>query len=116
MIVIRNRILPPKGYDAINLAGVIFCRRNAVLTDDMLRHERIHTVQMAEMGFVGFYLWYVVEWLIRLPMRGRAYSNISLEREAYAYMHECDYLRRRNHYAWTKFLRWRDGRYEHGKQ
>ena len=37
-------------------------------------------------------------------MRGRAYSNIAFEREAYAHMHETDYLHRRKAFAWCEFF------------
>ena len=59
MRIIRNHLLPPKNYDAINILGLLFCRRGTTLTAALLRHERIHTAQMLEMGIVGFYLWYV---------------------------------------------------------
>jgi hypothetical protein len=104
MIVIRNRWLPIRGYDAMNLFGCLLCRRETVLSDDLVLHERIHTRQMMELLFVGFYLWYLVEWLIRLPLRGNAYRNISFEREAYAHQLEPDYLSRRKRYAWWHYL------------
>lgn len=105
MRIIRNPLLPPKNYDAINILGLLFCRKGTTLTAALLRHERIHTAQMLEMGIVGFYLWYVAEWLVRLPMKGRAYTNISLEREAYAHMGDESYLRHRPRYGWWKYLR-----------
>ena len=105
MRIIRNHLLPPKNYDAINILGLLFCRRGTTLTANLLRHERIHTAQMLEMGIVGFYLWYVAEWLVRLPMKGRAYTNISLEREAYAHMGDENYLCHSPRYGWWKYLR-----------
>ena len=69
MIVIRNRLLPLRGYDAMNIAGVLFCRQSARLSPSLLRHEMIHTAQMREMAYVGFYLWYVVEWVVSLNGR-----------------------------------------------
>ncbi|MBR3014818.1 MAG: hypothetical protein IKH69_07330, partial [Bacteroidaceae bacterium] len=66
--------------------------------------ERIHTRQMLEMLIVGFYLWYVVEWLLRLPQKGSAYRHISLEREAYAHEHDLGYLEHRKHFAWWRYL------------
>lgn len=104
MKIIRNRILPPKHFDAINIMGMLFCRPGTLLTADLIRHERIHTRQMMEMLFVGFYLWYLVEWCIRLPMRGNAYMHIGFEREAYAHMNDKDYLRHRRPYAWVRYL------------
>uniref|UniRef100_A0AB33IWN6 DUF4157 domain-containing protein n=2 Tax=unclassified Prevotella TaxID=2638335 RepID=A0AB33IWN6_9BACT len=105
MRIIHNRFIPFKQYDAINLFGLLFCRKGAGITLELIQHERIHTAQMLEMGFIGFYLWYVIEWFIRLFMHGRAYTHISMEREAYAHMHDPNYLLHRKHYAWWKYLR-----------
>lgn len=104
MKIIRNRLLPPRRYDAINIAGLLFCRRGTRVTPELIRHEQIHTRQMAELLFVGFYLWYLIEWLVRIPMRGNAYRHISFEQEAYDHMDEPHYLRRRRHYAWFRYI------------
>lgn len=104
MLIIHQSLIPPPGYDAINLFGVLFCRRNVHLSAALIRHERIHTAQMLELGILPFYLWYVVEWGIRLLLPGRAYKNISFEREAYAYMYDEAYLLHRPHYGWWRFL------------
>lgn len=105
MIIIHNRIIPFRKYEAINVLGILFCRKGVSITTDLIQHERIHTRQMWEMMIVGFYLWYTVEWLVRLPMKGRAYSNLSMEREAYDNMHDPNYLLKRKPYAWIKYLR-----------
>ncbi len=97
-------MIPPKRFEALNLFGVLFCRRHANLSKALLQHERIHSAQMREMLFVGFYLWYAAEWLFRLTQKGNAYEHISLEREAYAHMHTPGYLQQRRPYAWTVFL------------
>ena len=102
--IIHNRLLPFRRFDAINICGLLFCRKGVSITADLIQHERIHTAQMLEMLVVGFYLWYITEWLIRLPMRGRAYSNISFEREAYEHMHDPNYLLTRRPFAWWKYL------------
>ena len=54
---------------------------------------------MREMLYVFFYLWYLIEWLIRLCMKGNAYRNISFEREAYANDKDMEYLRNRKLYS-----------------
>ena len=41
MLTILNKILPPKGFKAINLFGIVFCRKE--LTDVDKNHEAIHT-------------------------------------------------------------------------
>ena len=102
--IIHNRLLPFRRFDAINICGLLFCRKGVSITTELIKHERIHTAQMLEMLVVGFYLWYITEWLIRLPMRGRAYSNISFEREAYEHMHDPNYLLTRRPFAWWKYL------------
>ena len=55
-MIIRNRYIPFKGFNAINLFGVIFTRRGIQVNAVMMNHERIHTRQMLEMLVVGFYL------------------------------------------------------------
>ena len=105
MIVIRNKYLPFPGFSAVNLFGVLFCRPGTRLTPRLINHERIHTAQMREMAFIFFYIWYLVEWTIRLACRGNAYFNISFEREAYRNEHNRKYLKQRKHYAWWKYTR-----------
>lgn len=98
MKVIYNRLLPPKGFKAINLFGVVLVRKECRMTDTDLNHEAIHTAQMRELLYVPFYLLYVLEWLWllpRYPKRHEAYRNISFEREAYAHQAEPDYLKTR---------------------
>ena len=105
MLIIRNKFIPFRGFSAINILGILFVRPNTRVTPRLLNHERIHTAQMLEMFIVGFYIWYFIEWLFRLPMHGRAYLNISFEREAYAHMYDPNYLLYRRRFAWTKYLR-----------
>ena len=105
MKIIRSNWLPARRFIAINLMGVLFMRPGAYLSEEMLNHERIHTAQMRELLFVGFYVLYLLEWLVRLPMRGNAYRNISFEREAYRHQRQPDYLKRRRPYAWLRHLK-----------
>ena len=105
MKIVRTSILPFHGFSAINLLGVLFVHHGVYLSNEMMNHERIHSAQQREMLFVFFYLAYFMEWVVRLPMRGNAYRNISFEREAYDHMDDLDYLSHRKHYAWCKLLR-----------
>ena len=76
-------------------------------SERLVRHEMIHIRQQREMLVVPFYIWYVLEWLIRLPFYGsNAYYNISFEREAYSHddLEYSDYLERRKPYSWFKYL------------
>lgn len=105
MRIFRTKRIPARNYDAINLFGMLFVHPGVMLSEELINHERIHTKQMVEMLFLPFYIWYVVEWLIRIPMKGRAYTSISFEREAYGNMNDLDYLKKRKPYAWVKYLR-----------
>lgn len=102
MKIIRNPFIPFPGFAAINLFGVLFVRKNAVVTERMLNHEKIHSAQMKELGYIFFYIIYVLEWLVKLFLPGNAYRNISFEREAY--QHEADkyYRLYRKRYAMWK--------------
>jgi hypothetical protein len=110
MKIIYNHIIPFGDYAAINLFGIIFCQADVKATKSLIQHELIHTAQMREMLYVGFYLWYIVEWLVRIPMKGNAYFNISFEREAYLHMYETNYLLKRKHFKWMKYIRRRKKR------
>lgn len=109
MKVIYNNLIPFKGFIAINLFGVVFARRDAAIymTTETLQHEYIHTMQQRELLFVGFYLWYFIEWIIRIFIHGfkDAYSNISFEREAQAFEKDPKYHLKRNPYQWARMIK-----------
>jgi len=106
MKIIYNRIIPGKGFAAINLFGVVFARKECnPLSKRSINHERIHTAQMKEMCYVFFYLWYGIECvvlLLKYRNREKAYYNIRFEKEAYKYETDKEYLKRRKLYSWIK--------------
>ena len=108
MKVIYNNIIPFGSFRAINLCGVVFAKRKFGELDKVdVNHESIHTWQQLEMLVVFFYLWYVIEWLVRLCVYRdamRAYYNISFEREAYLNQGNLDYRNRRRPWAWIGYL------------
>ena len=105
MRVIRNSYIPFRGFTVMNLLGVLFVRREAAeLSSYTLNHEKIHSAQMREMLYIPFYIWYLLEWLLRLFLPGNAYRNISFEREAYKYQNDLSYLSRRGRFTWIRFL------------
>lgn len=105
MKIIENKIIPFPGYKAINLFGLLFVRKGAVISEEDINHESIHTAQMKEMLYIFFYIWYIVEWVIRLFKKGNAYRNISFEQEAYNNEDNLEYLNNRKHYEWFKYLK-----------
>ena len=104
MKIVRTKYIPVRGFSAINLLGVLFVHPGVYLSQELINHERIHTAQLLEMGIIGFYVWYLVEWLVRLLQRGNAYRKISFEREAYENQRDLNYLKERRHYAWRHYL------------
>ena len=82
----------------------IYIREDYLKDDRTIRHERIHWKQQMEMLIIPFYLWYLIEWVIRLFMKGNAYRNISFEREAYKNDWIPNYLDKRKSYSWIKYL------------
>ncbi|WP_163270530.1 hypothetical protein [Dysgonomonas sp. 511] len=109
MKIIYNSYLPGKKYKAINLFGVVFARKDkGLLSDTNQNHEAIHTRQGREMLWLIFYLWYIIEWVIRIIQyrdRNKAYYNISFEREAYANDGNLEYLKNRKLFAFVKYLK-----------
>ena len=112
---IFNSIIPFKGFLAINLFGVLFIRKeykdyvkNNKKAIYMVNHESIHTKQMIELGYVFFYIIYLLEWIYRLlftkdRFSNNAYRNISFEQEAYNNEKNLKYLKERKHFAqWRK--------------
>lgn len=107
MKIIYNNLIPFKGFVAINLFGILFARneyRNKI-SNRTINHESIHTAQIKEMGYVFFYVWYLVEWLIRLFINSNAYRNISFEREAFINDDNLDYLKTRKRFSWLKYIK-----------
>lgn len=108
MKVRYTKHFPIKGYVAINLFGFIFARKEyAPISSRTINHEQIHTKQMKEFLYVFFYLWYGIEWIIRLFQYRdckQAYRNISFEREAYSNDSNMDYLQKRVKFSFTKYI------------
>lgn len=105
-----NKWIPFSGYKAMCIWPFLFVRSGAAWSFTKIdeRHERIHGEQQKEMLLLPFYLWYGIEWLIRLCIyrdSHKAYRNISFEQEAYENQEDIMYLERRRHFAWLKYLK-----------
>lgn len=110
MKVIYTRHFPPGNFHAINLFGFVFVQRRwGKMGKEELNHELIHTLQQWEMTAPLFYLWYGVEYLVRLLQyrfdASKAYYNISFEREAYANERNLAYPLERRLFAWWHYLK-----------
>lgn len=108
MIIVKNNIIPFKGFKLITLWPFIFTRGSTKLSDIDRNHEEIHGRQQLELLLVFFYLLYYGEYLVRwikCGNRKKAYKNISFEQEAYYYESNLAYLKFRPFWAWLQFLR-----------
>lgn len=95
-MIITSKYLVPKGYAAMAIFPFVLVHDQKMRDNKVLiNHERIHLRQQIELLIVPFYLWYVTEYLInrlRYKDAGKAYRNISFEREAYANEASLNYL------------------------
>lgn len=109
MKIIYNRFIPfGRRFHAINLFGILFAK--GPCDKVMMNHEKIHTSQIRELGYVAFYIIYFLEWLVKLFIYRnsfQAYSNLSFEREAYANETNLTYLSSRRHYSFLKYMKQR---------
>lgn len=47
-MIINNKIIPFKGFKVITLFGLIFVRKDYVISKEEINHERIHIIQQYE--------------------------------------------------------------------
>lgn len=108
MFLLVSRYLVPKGYRGMTVFPFIFVREKQQTTDAIfLNHEKIHIRQQAELLMLVFFVWYFLEFLIKLikyQNRNHAYRNISFEREAYANEKDLDYLQSRSFWSFLKYV------------
>ena len=116
MKVIYNKIIPFWYAKYFNFCGLIFTKdKNFKLTEQDENHEKIHNLQMKYLLYIFFYLIYLIEWLIKLPIAlfsnsGRfgtmryAYRSISFEQVAYYNQNNLTYLNNANPYEWIKYV------------
>lgn len=110
MKIIKNKFIPFKGYKLMNFFGIIFQRNDTVVTMTEYNHEKIHLKQMQEMLWIGFYLWYAIEYLCimlscKWNKQSDRYHDVSFEEEAHNNDKNLNYCKERKHYAWFKYLK-----------
>lgn len=108
MIVLVFKYLLPKGYRGISLFPfIIFSDRNSKNNLVLMNHEKIHIRQQLELLIIFFYIWYVIEFLMRYSQYKNwnlAYRNISFEREAYTNEKDLNYLKKRSFWEFYNFI------------
>ena len=99
--------LLPGSIAAIALWPFVLIRPEYRGNATMHQHERIHLRQQIEMLVIPFYLWYLIEYLVKLIRYGdhfSAYVSISFEVEAYKWQRWLNYLEFRRPYFWIRYL------------
>ena len=108
MFVIVSRYLSPKGFRGITLFPfVIVSEKDLKQNSVMINHEKIHIRQQLELLILPFFIWYGIEFLVRLIIyrdRNAAYRNISFEQEAYANEKDLNYLKQRSFWRFLNYL------------
>lgn len=103
------RLLTGKFATAIALWPFIILRTNTLLKNEVLiRHEKIHLRQQAELLLVFFYILYGLEFMYHYFLcrdRRTAYYRISFEREAYAQEQNEEYLKNRKLFAFINYCK-----------
>jgi len=108
-MIFISKYLVPKGYTGMTIFPFVFLKSKQLKQNEILiNHEKIHLKQQLELLVIPFYLFYGIEFFIRLLQYKNwflAYRNISYEKEAY--LNECnlDYLKQRPFWAFLKYLR-----------
>lgn len=107
MILIVYKYLTPRGFRGVAFYPfVILANKDDAMNKVFINHEKIHLRQQLELLILPFYVWYFLEYLIRLVQyknRTTAYYNISFEREAYKNEKDLDYLKSRPFWRFLKF-------------
>ena len=105
-MILKTNFVPP-GFAAITLWPFILVRPQYADNPRLIQHERIHLAQQIECFLIFFYLWYLIEFLIKLIKYKdwmTAYKAIGFEREAGKWDNWIDYLENRKHFYWIKYL------------
>lgn len=97
-----------KNYAAMTIWPFIFIKdKSSRLNHTLINHEKIHLKQQIELLWFLFFLWYVIEFLIKLVKYRKwdvAYRAISFEREAYENEENLKYLKNRKIWSFFKHI------------
>jgi hypothetical protein len=106
MIIVSDRALRFFGVFLGGMDGVaamafypfIICSSKTDITPQLINHERIHLRQQRELLIIPFYIWYLIAYY------RKGYLNVSFEKEAYDNDLDLNYLKKRNIFAFRKYL------------
>lgn len=107
-MILCSRYFVPNGYLGLTIFPFVFLK-NTKLKEEvkLINHENIHLKQQLELLILPFFIWYVIEFLLRLCFYKNwhlAYKNISFEREAYANESNSKYIQQRGFWQFLKYI------------
>ncbi len=106
-VFIKTKRLVPKGFRGITFSPFIFLLPKVYKNEVVRNHERIHVRQQYELLWIGFYAWYLFDYLrnrYKYKMTKRmAYRNIIFEREAYRNQRNQNYLKERSLFGFIPY-------------
>jgi hypothetical protein len=109
MFVIVAKYLIPKGFRGMTVFPFVFLKYRFDSANKVLvNHEKIHIRQQLELLVLPFFVWYLVEYAVRLLQyknANLAYRNISFEREAYENELNLDYLKNRSIFSFLNYIK-----------
>ena len=98
-----------KNFNGMALWPFVLVRYPHLMKNKLfVNHERIHLRQQLELLLIFFFIWYLLEFLIRWIQIGdkhMAYHNISFEREAYFNENDPSYLKNRKFWSFLKYIK-----------
>ena len=108
MFLIVTQIFIPKGYRGLAVFPFVLIKNKLDKENPVfVNHEKIHLRQQLQLLVLPFFIWYVLEYFIRLGQyknKNLAYRNISFEREAYANEENLDYLKQKSLWRFLKYI------------
>jgi hypothetical protein len=108
MFLVVTKYLIPKGYRGLTAFPFVFVKHRVDKENRVfVNHEKIHLRQQLELLVILFFIWYFMEYLVRLVQYKNAdlaYRNISFEREAYANELNLQYLKKRSFWRFLNHL------------
>ncbi|OUL63398.1 hypothetical protein [Flavobacterium sp. AJR] len=108
MFLIIAKYLIPKGYRGMAVFPFVLVKYPSDKNNQVfVNHEKIHLRQQLELLILPFFIWYVIEYVVRLfqyKNASLAYQNISFEREAYKNEANMNYLKSRPFFRFVQYL------------
>lgn len=109
MFLIIAKYLIPKGYRGMAIFPFVFMKYASDKNNEVfVNHEKIHLRQQIELLILPFFIWYLIEYVVRLIQYKNtdlAYHNISFEREAYKNETNMNYLGNRSFFGFVQYLK-----------